>query len=348
MRPDARALAIFIWRDSGYQLFQAAGVGNDKEEDTRNANFMTPERTRLQFCLRWCAGLPLVFAFVAPTTATPQNAGGVSSALLPDSPQLQTPASGTAPRPLPCVPTDASQTSPVSPSVPGSGSTANAGTTPGGLATASPPPCPAPHKNWYQRFADGPQDKPLTPRDKAWLAARNVVDPFNVITILGEAGISVASNPDSPYGPGMPGYARYVGVSTTQDMTGEFFGTFLIPSLAHQDPHYHRMARGSIARRVAHSCLQVIWTQSDYGQGMPNYANIFGFAIDDEISNLYVPGRATNASATAERYGTAFATAPIGNLVSEFLPDVARHVHVQVVVIQRIINQVAKTNSGSP
>ena len=223
-----------------------------------------------------------------------------------------------------------------------------AGATPGGSASVSAPPCPAPHKNWYQRFADGPHEKPLTPTDKGWLAARNVVDPFNVITILGEAGISVASNPDSPYGPGMPGYGRYVGVSFTQDMTGEFFGTFLIPSIAHQDPHYHRMEHASISRRIAHACFQVIWTQGDNGKGMPNYANIFGFAIDDEISNLYVPGRATDAPASAERYGTAFATAPIGNLVTEFLPDVASHIHVQVVVIQRIINQVAKTNGGSP
>jgi len=28
------------------------------------------------------------------------------------------------------------------------------------------------------------------------------------------------------------------------------------------------------------------------------------------------------------------------------LPDVARHIHVQIVVIQRIINQVAKTDNG--
>ncbi|HEV2463389.1 MAG TPA: hypothetical protein VGT04_06265 [Acidobacteriaceae bacterium] len=201
--------------------------------------------------------------------------------------------------------------------------------------------------NWYQRFAAGPRNKPLTPGDKGWLAARNVVDPFNVITILGEAGIAVASDPDSPYGPGMPGYGRYVGVSFAEDMTGEFLGTFLIPSIAHQDPHYHRMQHASIPRRAAHACLQIFWTQSDSGRGMLNYANLIGFAAEDEISNLYVPGRETNGRASAERYGTALATAPIGNLVSEFLPDVASHIHVQVVVIQRIINRVAKTNDGS-
>lgn len=183
----------------------------------------------------------------------------------------------------------------------------------------------------------------LTPKEKGWLAARNLIDPFNLITILGEAGISVAADPHSPYGPGMPGYARYVGVSFTEDMTGEFFGTFLIPSIVHQDPHYHRMPNAKIPRRVAHAITQIVWTEGDDRKGMPNYANLVGFALDDEISNLYVPGRETNMRASAERYGIGLATSPAGNFINEFLPDVASHIHVQIVIIQRIINQVARS-----
>lgn len=225
------------------------------------------------------------------------------------------------------------------------------------VATVSPPTgleaglftlrqCPAPVRNWYQRFTDGPQVKPLTPKEKGWLALRNVTDPFNGITILLDAGIAVGSNPYSPYGPGMPGFARNVGVSYTQDMTGEFFNTFLIPSIVHQDPHYHRMPHAGVLRRIGHASLQVLWTQGDNGREMPNYANIVGAMIDDEISNLYVPGRQTDLRASASRYGIELATAPIDNFVSEFLPDVASRIHVQIVVIQRIINQVAKTNGG--
>jgi hypothetical protein len=207
-------------------------------------------------------------------------------------------------------------------------------------------PCPAPAINWYIRFTNGPQVKPLTPMEKGWLAVRNLVDPFNVITILGDAGIAIGSNAHSAYGPGWPGFTRNVGVSFTQDMTGEFFNTFLIPSIVHQDPHYHRMPHASIARRAGHAILQVVWTQGDNGRPMLNYANLVGSAIDDEIGNLYVPGRQTDLPASAERYGIDLASAPIDNFVSEFLPDVASHIHVQVVVIQRIIDQVAKTSDG--
>jgi hypothetical protein len=38
------------------------------------------------------------------------------------------------------------------------------------------------------------------------------------------------------------------------------------------------------------------------------------------------------------------ASAPIENFVIEFMPDVARRIHLRVVLFQQIINQVAKTS----
>ncbi len=62
-----------------------------------------------------------------------------------------------------------------------------------------PGSCPPfePHINWYARFLNGPHVKRLTPREKAWLAFRNVVDPFNALTILGSSAIAVGSNSHS-------------------------------------------------------------------------------------------------------------------------------------------------------
>ena len=183
----------------------------------------------------------------------------------------------------------------------------------------------------------------MTVEDKGRLAVRNLVDPFNLITILGASGISVAADSHSAYGPGMAGFGRSVGVSFTQDLTNNFFNVFLIPSIVHQDPHYHRWPNRTIRRRVLHCILQTVWTRGDNRERMLNYGNLLGDAIDDEIGNLYIPGRRTNAAATAERYGVDLATAPIDNAITEFLPDFARRIHVHVVFIQRIINTVAKT-----
>jgi hypothetical protein len=276
---------------------------------------------------------------LAATRTSAQAADNLTADVaLPDAPEPQTAAANAVAKSRPCPnPKTAEGVSGETPATSGAGT-----------GTTTAPPCITPHANWYQRFVRGPQDKPLTPKDKAWLAARNMVDPFNTITILGEAAISVGSDSHSDYGPGMPGYARYVGVSFSQDLTGEFFGTFLIPSIVHQDPHYHRMPEAKVPRRILHAITQVAWTQGDNGKGMLNYSDLAGFAIEDQISNLYVPGRETNAEATASRYVIGLASAPIGNFIIEFVPDVARRIHVQIVVIQRIINQVARSEGGQP
>lgn len=283
--------------------------------------------------------LPLGLAAQAPNPK-PQDP-------LPPAPEPQNAASPAAAEKAPCQPRKAETAATSEAAKPGSAEPSNASN-----PQESPlPPCKPlePLIDWYARFTNGPQVKPLTPKEKAWLAVRNVADPFNAITIMGASAIAVGSNADSPYGPGMMGFERSVGVSYAQDMTGEFFGTFLIPSIVHQDPHYHRAPSAPIPRRIAHAIYQVAWTQGDNGRGMVNYADLVGFAIDDEIGNLYVPGRETNMRASAERYATGLATAPVDNFITEFLPDVARRIHVRVVLIQRIINQVAKTDGqGTP
>lgn len=210
--------------------------------------------------------------------------------------------------------------------------------------------CPplAPLIDWYARFLNGPQVRSMTPGQKAWLATRDVIDPFNGITILGNSAIYVGANSHSAYGPGMGGFWENVGVSYSQDATGEFFGTFLIPSLVHQDPHYHRLPNASMKHRIAHALYQVVWTQGDDGNNIPNYANLIGFALDDEIGNLYVPGQQTEMPASAKRYAIGFALAPVDNFITEFVPDLAKHIHFRVVLVQRIINQVATSEGGVP
>jgi hypothetical protein len=211
-----------------------------------------------------------------------------------------------------------------------------------GVSTSAPANISCGQKvNYFQRFVDTGVH-PLTPRQKAILAFRNTTDPYNFATIGFISALSVASDPDSPYGPGVPGFGRNFGVAYCETAVGEFFGTFLIPAIAHQDPHYHRMPNASYMRRIGHAVSQVVWAQSDYGVGMPNYANLITTAVGDGLGNLYVPGREKSWGAAASRYSIAIATDPIDNFITEFLPDVARRVNVHIVLVQQIVNQVEK------
>ena len=195
--------------------------------------------------------------------------------------------------------------------------------------------------NWYNRFVTGPDVMRFSPEQKLRLAMNNLINPFNLGTIVGEAGYSIATNAHTPYGPGFAGWGKLSGTNFTQDMTGEFFGTFLIPSITHTDPHYHRRPDLSFPRRVLHCITQTYWQRGDNGSSNFNYSQIVAPTIDISISNLYVPGLQTHFSADAERYGVGLATAPIDNFITEFVPSIASKIHTHVVFMQRVINHVA-------
>ena len=205
-----------------------------------------------------------------------------------------------------------------------------------------------PDINMFARFLNSAAPLSLTPKQKFVLAAKNVSDPFNLLTITSLSAISVASDPHTHDGPGLRGFAKNAGVSFTQDLTGEFFGTFLIPSLAHQDPHYHRMPNLSLRRRILHVLDEVVIAQSDAGTPMFNYATVVGTICGSSLGNLYVPGRDHSFGASSARIATALATDPIGNAITEFVPDLARHINFQVVVVQRLINRVAIAEGAPP
>jgi hypothetical protein len=193
----------------------------------------------------------------------------------------------------------------------------------------------------FARFLDSATPMPLTARQKFILAARNL------LTIGAVSAFSIASNAHTADGPGLKGFAKNAGVSLSQDMTGEFFGTFLIPSIAHQDPHYHRMPNLSVRQRILHVLDAVVIAQSDQGVPMFNYATVVGTIATNSLGNVYVPGRKHSFGASTARIATSLATDPIGNAITEFVPDLARHVNVQVVIVQRIINRVAIAEGGS-
>lgn len=185
-----------------------------------------------------------------------------------------------------------------------------------------------------------------TPKELGQLAVRGVIDPFNLLTIGGTSLFSVAGDAHSPYGPGVMGWAKLSGVTLTEDMTGEFVGTFLIPSIDHQDPHYHRMPNASLRRRILHAAVQPFWTTSDTGKGMMNYSTVVGSMIEEAVDVSYVPYQRVGWGPSAARIGTGWASAPIGNYVTEFVPDLASHINLRVVFLQRIIDQVARENGG--
>jgi hypothetical protein len=210
-------------------------------------------------------------------------------------------------------------------------------------------PCvQAPAGNRYARFVDSPASFPLTAAQKGWLAIHDVKDPGNLATIFNASAFTIALNSHTQNGPGFGGFARASMYSLSQDATQEFVSTFAVSALTHEDPRYHRMPYASVSRRLLHAVAHTVISQSDSGRTMLNFAALSAYPIGAELANLYVPGLQTDGRATANRILTAYATDPIDNLITEFLPDVARHIHVRAIFAQRLLNQMASDDFVLP
>jgi hypothetical protein len=276
----------------------------------------------------------VVFMGAARWLAAQQIADSVELAALPDAPQSKTSDAQQATPKKGCPP--APQAAAGSAVVPRAGEEQkNAGA---GCAAKF---------DFFYPFGKPPKQGPLTSKDKLRIAASDVVDPFNLLTIAATAAITVGSNPDTGYGPGLKGWGKNSATLLTQDMTGAFFVTYLIPSIAKQDPRYFRMPKASIPRRIENAIVQPVWTRNDKGDHIPNYGMLIGVPAAVALSNIYVPGRKRGFGPTAETSAITIASAPIDNFVSEFLPDVAKHVSVHIVLIQRIVNHMALTEGPS-
>jgi hypothetical protein len=200
---------------------------------------------------------------------------------------------------------------------------------------------PCKEENRLQPIVSSSRVAPLTVTDKGVLAIRDIVDPFNLITIAGASAITVAANSHTVYGPGFAGFGKLTGYSLSEDALGEGIGTFAIPSIVREDPRYHRMPDKPFGRRLLHAVAHTVVSQHDDGRLMPNYATLVGYPLGTELCDLYVPGLRTSLPATGERAAVGLATNPIGDIVAEFLPDIARRIHIRIVFVQQIMNQVA-------
>ncbi len=101
------------------------------------------------------------------------------------------------------------------------------------------------------------------------------------------------------------------------------------------------MPGASTRRRIFHALAHTVVSQHDNGSPMPNYATLLTYPLSAGIANLYVPVLDTSGSSTAKRVIIGLASDPTEALIGEFLPDVARRIHIRVTFFQQIINDIS-------
>ena len=173
-----------------------------------------------------------------------------------------------------------------------------------------------------------PATAPLTRKQKWNLAWKESIDPFNLVNAAIGAGFSQAGNQTPSYGGGGAAYAKRYGAALADLTTQNVFSAGVFANLLHQDPRYFRKGpEFSVLHRVGYSLSRIAVARQDSGKQAFNASGIFGMMLGIGASNLYYPKASVNWEVMEGRITTSLTGSLIGNLTSEFWPDLQRFFH---------------------
>jgi hypothetical protein len=204
---------------------------------------------------------------------------------------------------------------------------------PAPLAVEAPPAAPAPVGDRilgvipnYSTVNDTTAPvAPLKPRQKWSLALRETLDPFNIANAAFGSGFSQMGNQTPKYGEGGGAYIMRFGAAWADLATQNFFSAGVLATVLHQDPRYYRRGpQSGVVKRVVYSLSRLAVTRQDSGREAFNASGIFGMALGIAASNAYYPSQSVRGSVMAERLSTSLTGGIVGNLMSEFWPDIQK------------------------
>jgi hypothetical protein len=166
---------------------------------------------------------------------------------------------------------------------------------------------------------------PLTVSQKAGLWVKNSVAPSAWLGSAVGAGIAQATNSPSGYGQGAEGYGKRFGAAMATHATTEFAGTFVIASIARQDPRYFVHGQGTFGQRFGYALSRVVVAPNDGGGYGFNWGGVLGPLVGESVANAYLPVHEQTGARTAQRYAAELGVKAGTNVLREFWPDIFKH-----------------------
>ena len=164
---------------------------------------------------------------------------------------------------------------------------------------------------------------PLSARSKFDLFLAHTSSPETFLGITLDAGWAQLANDWPGYGQGMQGFGKRWGALIADRQAKSFLGSFLLPTLLHQDPRYFRMGRSRpLWRRVGYAISRVGITRSDNGRDTFNSSLVLSTLLVTSLSNAYYPRQQRGLSQTMSRFGGSMLGSAQSCVLREFLPDI--------------------------
>ena len=143
----------------------------------------------------------------------------------------------------------------------------------------------------------------LSTGDKFKLFVDNSASLSALAGAAASAGIGQALTYPHGYREGAEGYGKRFGASMARNASSQFFGTFMLASMLHEDPRFYPQTDPTFGGSIKYAVTRVFVTRNDDGNDVANWSGLLGPAMGEGLANAYWPEGERTAGKTFERYG---------------------------------------------
>ncbi len=166
--------------------------------------------------------------------------------------------------------------------------------------------------------------EPFGTGEKFKLAVNNSWSLATIGVALAGAGFGQAIDSPEGYGQGADGYAKRFGAGMARAASENLFGTFAIASIMREDPRFYVRKNLSFGQTVKYSAVRVVFTRSDSGKRVVNYAGLLGPLAGEFLANTYYPEGNRDVSSALIRYAGDLGWRFGGNMMRQYWPSINR------------------------
>jgi hypothetical protein len=170
---------------------------------------------------------------------------------------------------------------------------------------------------------------PLDPWQKLKLAANNSVSLSTVGAALIGAGFNQAINSPSGYGQEWGGYGKRFGAGMGRVASANFFGTFLISSVDHEDPRFYVKKDLNFQQSVEYAAVRLAVTRKDSGEPTVNYSGLVGSLAAEALADTYYPQGNRSFGSVMIRYASDQGWRFAGHLLRQYWPEINKRLTVK-------------------
>lgn len=178
----------------------------------------------------------------------------------------------------------------------------------------------------FAAVSPGVKFKPMTPKEKFWMATEDSFDysSFAWTGVLAAQSYALDEYPE--LGSGGAAYGRYYWRGMLDGISNSYFSEAIVPVLTHEDARYFTLGHGGFFHRLGYSLSRVVVTYSDSGKNTFNCGEVCGDFASSALSTAYYPPQERGMVKISEGWGTQLESAALNNIAKEFWPDIRKDI----------------------